>query len=76
MGVRPTIFYVLDGFAALISVPVWVVGGWWVTRHLEIEDDLLLKYAKWIQIGIFAAVIAAALAYFIVRRIRRRRLNA
>ena len=30
MGVKPIIFILLDSFAALISVPVWIYVGWWL----------------------------------------------
>lgn len=35
MGVSPWVFFGLDGFAALISVPVWVVGGWYFAKNID-----------------------------------------
>ena len=73
MGVRHSTFYLLDGLAAMVSVPVWVVGGWWFALHVDI--DTALHYAKRTQWAIFAVVFAAGLGYFLYRRQRRRALQ-
>ncbi len=69
MGVRPIVFYGLDGFAALISVPVWVYIGHWVGESL---DDALLV-AKKVQLWLFLAVAILLAGYMIYRRQRKRR---
>lgn len=71
MGVKPTIFYALDGFAALISVPIWVVGGWWFALKFDIDTGL--RYAKDAQ-GLLVLAVATTIAiYFVIRRLRRGR---
>ncbi|MGE4133195.1 MAG: DedA family protein [Bdellovibrionales bacterium] len=69
MGVRPLVFYGLDGFAALISVPVWVLVGHFVGENL----DEAFRYAEKIQLSVALVVGAAVATYFIYRRIRKRR---
>lgn len=59
MGVRPLVFFGLDGFAALISVPVWVLVGWWFGQNL----DHALSIAKEIQIFLLIGVIAFIVGY-------------
>lgn len=54
MGVKPSHFYLLDGLAALISVPVWVVAGWWFGQRIEQAVD----FAKQAQIYLILGVIA------------------
>lgn len=59
MGVRPATFLALDGFAALISVPVWVGLGFWfgnnwqeaVTRAREAQG--LIIFAIVVLIGVY-----------------------
>lgn len=69
MGVRPVVFFSLDGFAALISVPVWVVGGWWFANHL----DEAMNFAKKMQMSLFALIGLAILGYLAVRYWKRKR---
>lgn len=69
MGVRPVVFYGLDGFAALISVPLWVWVGHWVGSNL----DLALKIAEQIQLSIAAVLLVVLATYFGVRRWRKGR---
>lgn len=68
MGVRPLVFYGLDGFAALISVPVWVWVGHWVGQNL----DMAFKLAERVQLSFAGAIALLILTYFIVRKIRKR----
>ncbi len=63
MGVRPIVFYGLDGFAALISVPLWVYVGHWVGQNI----DEALKVAERVQLSL-GAVILVLLAAYIGRR--------
>lgn len=69
MGVRPIVFYGLDGFAALISVPVWVYVGFWVGENL---DDAL-KVAERVQLSLGAAILVLIAAYIGFRRWRKNR---
>lgn len=69
MGVRPLVFYSLDGLAALISVPVWVYLGHWVGENL----DMAFKMAQRVQLSFVAALVLLVASYFIYRRVRKRR---
>lgn len=69
MGVRPVVFYGLDGLAALISVPLWIFVGHWVGENL----DLAMKIAERVQLSIAGVVALVVLGYFAFRRIRKRR---
>lgn len=73
LGVRPATFYGLDGFAALISVPAWVVGGWWFALHVDIDTGL--AYAKRAQGAILLGVAISFVIYIIYRRKRRQSLR-
>jgi membrane protein DedA with SNARE-associated domain len=63
-GVRPLVFYTLDGVAAMISVPIWVFVGHWVGENL----DLALKVAERVQLSVAAVVGTGVVIYLIYRR--------
>lgn len=67
MGVRPIIFFALDGMAALISVPFWVIVGWWFGNNI----DLALKFAERMQIYLGVGLVALLLGYFLFRRFKK-----
>jgi len=69
MGVRPLVFYGLDGFAALISVPLWVYIGYWVGENL----DEAMKIAERVQLSLGAAVLLLVAGYIGMRRWRKNR---
>lgn len=69
MGVRPVTFYCLDGFAALISVPIWVFVGHWVGENL----DMAFKMAERVQLSFLAVIAVLVVGYFLYRRIQKRR---
>lgn len=69
MGVRPLTFYCLDGFAALISVPIWVWVGHWVGENL----DMAFKLAERVQLSFAGAILLLGVGYILFRRIRKRR---
>lgn len=69
MGVRPIVFYGLDGFAALISVPFWV----WVGYFLGANLDEALKVVEKIQLSIGITVVLAIIGYVFFRRWRKRK---
>lgn len=69
MGVRPMVFYGLDGFAALISVPLWVWVGHWVGMNL----DTALKVAERIQLSVAGIIILFVAIYLGYRRYKKGR---
>lgn len=69
MGVRPLVFYGLDGFAAMISVPIWVLVGNWLGEH----QDMVFQIAKRVQLSFLGGLVILVAGYFLVRRIRKRR---
>jgi membrane protein DedA with SNARE-associated domain len=63
-------FLCVDGFAALISVPIWTYFGFWGERELS-SFDLLEGYVKKGQAGIFMVfgiVFAISLFVWIVKK--------
>jgi membrane protein DedA with SNARE-associated domain len=52
LRVKPSIFFLQDGLAALLSVPLWVALGHWFGSNI----DLALEVAKRFQIGILVVV--------------------
>jgi membrane protein DedA with SNARE-associated domain len=69
MGVRPFVFYGLDGFAALISVPALVWLGHWVGSNL----DSALKIAEQVQLSVAAVILVVIGLYVGFRRWRKGR---
>lgn len=52
MGVKPIVFFLLDGIAALISVPVWVYLGWWLGDNLDQTLTVAMQAQKYIIVGV------------------------
>lgn len=69
LGVRPITFFLLDGFAALISVPVWVVLGYWFGNNL---DDALAR-VKHVQFYLFSGLAILIVGYIAYRFLKKRR---
>ena len=67
MRIRPIVFYGLDGLAALISVPIWVLVGHWVGENL----DVAFKVVERVQMSMGIAVVAIVVFYFGFRRYRK-----
>lgn len=68
-----TRFFLLDGFAALISVPIWVYLGYYGAQN----HDWLLKWlerGKVIVLIVAVVIVAFAVRYFWKRTARRRAL--
>jgi membrane protein DedA with SNARE-associated domain len=65
-----TIFILMDGLAALISVPVWVL----LAYYLGDKVEMLLEIAKNAKIG-FAILLLLLIGAYIVRKIRKRRIE-
>ena len=68
MGVRPSIFLLLDGFAALLSVPIWVVGGWYFAKNL----DEALHFAQQAQIYLILSIVSLVLGYILFKKYKRK----
>ena len=71
MGVHPVKFFALDGFAALISVPVWVYLGYYLGNNI----DQLLEVAKQAQLYIIIAVAIAIFGYVAFKYFKREEPN-
>ena len=69
MGVRPAVFFMQDGFAALISVPVWIYLGYWFGENW----DSAMKYMKRTQGAVLILVAILILSYVGYRYFRNRR---
>jgi len=67
LGVKPAIFLLLDGFAALISVPIWVVLGWYLGENI----DETIEIAQKLQVVILAGLVLAVAIYVVIRRKKR-----
>lgn len=63
MGVRPVVFVLSDGAAALISVPIWIYVGNWFGENL----DGVLVFAKKINTGILIA-LGVVMVLYLVRK--------
>jgi membrane protein DedA with SNARE-associated domain len=72
MGVKPSVFFIQDGFAAMISVPLWVYLGYWFGQNW---DEAFAKAEK-IQGFVFSSVAALIIGYITYRMLRRRRREA
>lgn len=71
LGVRPIVFFALDGFAALISVPVWVYLGWYVGDNI----DEAMQIAGQAQQAVIIVVILLILGYFVYHKYKKSRMN-
>ena len=69
LGVRPAVFYGLDGLAALISVPFWVIVGWGFGQNI----DEALAFAKSMQKYVIGGLVIAFIVYFGYRYMRKKR---
>jgi membrane protein DedA with SNARE-associated domain len=59
--VSPLKFFALDGFAALISVPVWIWVGWVFGDNL----DILSKKIRQFQIGVYVLLAVLVLGFIL-----------
>lgn len=67
MGVKPSVFLMQDGFAALISVPVWVYLGFWLGENWE-EQFARVEKLQSIFFGVIAGLVLSYIIYRVVRR--------
>jgi membrane protein DedA with SNARE-associated domain len=61
-------FLLLDGLAAMISVPVWV----WLGHKFGENWEVLLEKAKHVQRGVLLAVVVAVVLGWLAWRVRRK----
>ena len=64
LGVRPIVFFALDGFAALISVPIWVYVGWYVGGNLDNAMEVAGRAQKYVIV----AVVVLVLTYILYKK--------
>ena len=62
LGVHPLIFLALDGFAALISVPVWVWLGFYLGENIDTALDKAAEFQGYV-IVLVIVVIGGYVAY-------------
>lgn len=76
MGVKPMNFFLMDGFAALISVPVWVFLGDWGGQKMksgEITVDYILDKAGEFHIYIFIGIGVLLSVYILKKYLQKRK---
>ena len=64
MGVKPATFLMLDGIAALISVPVWIYVGWFIGDKWDESMAIIKK----MHITIIIIIAVVAVVYFLIKR--------
>ncbi|MCH2534639.1 MAG: DedA family protein [Bdellovibrionales bacterium] len=69
MGVRPLTFFILDGVAALISVPVWVVGAWYFSKNI----DEAIEFAKQMHIYLLIGLVVIIPGYILFKVIKKKK---
>lgn len=76
LGVRLSTFLLLDGLAALLSVPLWVYVGYWFGTHFEDALGGALAKAETLQVYVFSGLAALILGYVGFKLWQRRRRRA
>jgi membrane protein DedA with SNARE-associated domain len=71
LGVKRSTFFMLDGLAALLSVPLWVYIGYWVGDNFDDALDM----AKQIQTYIISGVLFLIIGYVCFKLMRRRQMR-
>lgn len=69
MGVRPITFFLLDGIAALISVPVWVVGAWYFSKNI----DEAIEFAKQMHIYLIIGLVILIPGYIAYKYLQKKK---
>jgi membrane protein DedA with SNARE-associated domain len=49
-------FYGLERLAALISVPVWVLLGWWFGQNIDAALAFAASLQKWVLLGVVVVI--------------------
>jgi len=79
LGVKPIVFFTLDGLASLISIPLWIMLGWWFGKKVT-EDptaiDQALETAKAFNVYIFTALAVLIFGYITFKIIQKKRLDS
>ena len=73
MGVKPKVFLIQDGLAALISVPVWVLVGYYTGENW----DLAVKRAheaQWILLGVVSSLILGYALHLFLRHKKEKKI--
>ena len=65
-------FIIIDGFAALISVPVWTYLGYYFSSNM----DILLNWIKTTKIAIFAILLIVIAAYLLTKLFKKKIVDA
>lgn len=71
MGVSPLVFFILDGFAALISVPIWIHVGWYFGSNIDYAIAIAVRAQKFI----FGTAVVLILLY-VAWRVHKRKKEA
>lgn len=69
--VSPLKFFALDGFAAIISVPVWIWVGYIFGHNLEVLEDKIKQF----QFGIYGVLVLLVLGFVAIYLLKKRILN-
>jgi membrane protein DedA with SNARE-associated domain len=70
LGVKPYVFFSLDGLAALLSVPLWIMLGYWFGENF----DEAIRRAKHLE-GLILAVLILGISFLITWKLWQRRRN-
>lgn len=69
--VKPWKFFLLDGFAALISVPVWIHVGYLFGQNLE----ELEKLVRTMQTGLYVTLLGVILAFIVFKVVKKKTMD-
>ncbi len=69
MGVKPKVFFIQDGLAALISVPVWVFLGYYTGENWDLAITRAHE-AQWILLSLLTSLILGYVLFMFYRRRR------
>lgn len=70
LGVRPLTFLILDGLAALISVPVWIYVGYFLGDNIDMAFEFAEKMQGYILLALALIVIGFLLFSWRLSKIR------
>jgi membrane protein DedA with SNARE-associated domain len=74
MGVRPKVFLIQDGLAALVSVPIWVFVGFYTGENWDLAIHRAHE-AQWILISLVGTLIIGYLIFTYFRHHREKKNN-
>jgi len=69
--VKPWKFFLLDGFASLISVPVWIHVGYLFGQNLEELEKLVRK----MQTGLYVTLFAVILIFIVFKVVKKKTMD-